>query len=245
MDGRETAFWAFSGNSKIACNDTSDGVSAPCGAFCQWGHEVDSHSPDHPSSYAPDAGQVYLLHNGDTIEEGRAVTIRNREQGGENYRECWTHPPQVAEPPSEGYEDAYCVVARHDSIDSVGTIVKIGDYVQGIFGMWTGWDERTDYNRVSRGSMKAERWTRKAPTGTLSSLMGTNEDTALSRQPVPSDGGDNWIKDERSTSIGLPPDFDPHLPCLWMCAPGRKVGDEFLSVTRTWCITEVSDKPPI
>lgn len=98
-----------------------------CTAHGKWEHPIDS-SRDFD---AIDEGDMFLLQNGDVMEIG---TTENPETGKvQLYKEYWTSPspkPRTMRP---------CVVAEIKGTiagagaDGKGMIVRIGDYVQGIF----------------------------------------------------------------------------------------------------------------
>ncbi|KAL2417571.1 hypothetical protein ABEF95_012256 [Exophiala dermatitidis] len=265
----DPAFWAFSGTAsstfydRDAETETETGyqkgsvdsaapapslsVAMPYTAHAVFRHEIDSKGPG-----ISDEGDMFLLPNGDCVEVGMMHNPRTNRV--EMYKEYWTAPSPAAAAQDQGQGQlprTPCVVAKTldlrgrgaaaEHVENgkggeigeiktesgapvgAGVVIRVGDYCQGI---------------VQRGqqTVLVERWQKTQVQGQISNSRGSNGGV-----PVGGDGdrGDGvaaeWTKDRRSNT----PNEDISMPCQWLCADTRELGDQIVIHGVTWSVVEV------
>ena len=210
---RNEAYWAFTGVSKTTFPGFKD-QRGEIGNKDEWqymAHTLWEHDVDSKGSGVADEADMFVMQNGDTMEVGVA---KDEKTGNEKmYKEYWTQPKDEVD---GQVEKTPCVVAelvRSTGSLKKGRIVRIGKYCQGV----------VECGSAVGASVIAARWT-KGPEGD-----GEGERM-------------NWFMDERSglTSVsdGLETFFAELIPCMWVCASKRKLGDELTVPPATWKIVE-------
>ncbi|EHY53022.1 hypothetical protein HRR83_006139 [Exophiala dermatitidis] len=262
----DPAFWAFSGTASSTFYDreaetqTQTGyqkgsvdfsaapapslsVAMPYTAHAVFRHEIDSKGPG-----ISDEGDMFLLPNGDCVEVGMMHNPRTNRV--EMYKEYWTAPP-AAQDQGQGQGQVPrtpCVVAKTldlpgrgaaaehagngkgkgGEIESgapvgAGVVIRVGDYCQGI---------------VQRGkqTVLVERWQKTQVQGQISNNGGANG--GVGRDGDRGDGvaiAAEWTKDRRSNTSNE----DISMPCQWLCADTRTLGDQIVIHGVTWSVVEV------
>ncbi|EXJ58063.1 hypothetical protein A1O7_05486 [Cladophialophora yegresii CBS 114405] len=221
----EPSFWAFFGTSSTTfAGLDGDGIEMPYSAHCVWKHEIDSKGPG-----ICDEGDMFLLPNGDCMEVGM---MQNPQSGNlEMYKEYWISPDGAGGRELELFP---CTVAKiirmpnakdHEGAapslqnGNGGTIIRIGNYCQGIARQPPAAD-----------AVLVERWTR----GIFEAEADRNSSTtAGAEQPIAASTG--WVQDWRNNT---PSDTGVSMPCMWVCDDNRKLGDQIGVEGATWEVVE-------
>ncbi|KAL2429864.1 hypothetical protein ABEF95_012442 [Exophiala dermatitidis] len=265
----DPAFWAFSGTAsstfydRDAETETETGyqkgsvdfsaalapslsVAMPYTAHAVFRHEIDSKGPG-----ISDEGDMFLLPNGDCVEVGMMHNPRTHRV--EMYKEYWTAPPAAQDQGQGQVPRTPCVVAKTldlpgrgaaaeqsghgkgGAIDEIknesgpsvgaGVVIRVGDYCQGIVQLEGG-----------QQTVLVERWQKTQVQGQISNNRGANG--GVGRDGDRGDGlaiAAEWTKDRRSNTSSE----DISMPCQWLCADTRTLGDQIVIHGVTWSVVEV------
>ena len=221
----DPSFWGFSGSSSTTFLQ-GDGIGMPYSAHCVWKHEIDSKGPG-----ISDEGDMFVLPNGDCMEVGM---MQNPKTGKvEMYKEYWTSPATTTKP-----HLTPCIVAKTNDrandddertasiqIGSGGTIIRIGNYCQGIMRQ-PAIDHAGDSAKTT--AVLVERWTR--------GLAKLDSGHGAAREDSNTSNSESWDQDWRSNT---PSDSGVSMPCMWVCDNDRKPSDETVVQGITWKVVEV------
>jgi hypothetical protein len=226
----DPSFWAFSGKSTLEFI-TSDDPTVPVlpySAHGAWGRDIDSKGGD-----VVDEGDIFMLPNGDCIEVGMMENPATHKV--EMYKEYWSVPSPASPSRTETELSRFpCIVARELSSDQragvgavpkgSGAVIRIGDFCQGVMRQ----QPVSETGASSDGNaVWVERWVRNQVAPQHS--PGVNEVVKQHSDD------DSWTQDWRSNT---PSDSDPYMPCIWVCAPDRKLGDEVVLNSAVWRVVE-------
>lgn len=140
LDGEPTAgsFWAFAGNVTYTALP-GVGEDSPVGIRGEWDHPIDSMG----NTESVDKADLFTLENGDQIEIG---LMENPDTGRDDrFMEYWTSPTSTR----DSDHDMYVVAKLEEKGRTVGMVIRVGIYAQGIRQM-TG----------SSTAVVVERWSR-------------------------------------------------------------------------------------
>ncbi|OCT51021.1 hypothetical protein CLCR_08778 [Cladophialophora carrionii] len=223
----DPSFWAFSGTSSTTFLGV-DGIEMRYSAHCVWEHEIDSKGPG-----ISDEGDMFLLPNGDCMEVGM---MQNPQSGKvEMYKEYWTSPDLAGEPELELVPSIVAKIIQmpndHDGQapslqnGNGGTIIRIGNYCQGIVRQQSGDREGQP---AGADAVLVERWTRG-----IFEADRTSSTAAGGEQVLAASTG--WVPDWRNNT---PSDTGISMPCRWVCDDNRKLGDQIVVKGATWEVVE-------
>lgn len=134
---------------------TDSCVPYECTIHAKWEHPIDS-----SGAFTPDSADIYLLHNGDTMEIGTMMI------GGQlhMFKEYWVAPESMGESPSYVVVETRAALDSQGSDNAKGMAMVIGNYCQGIL-------HTEDEFWVERWQLQdnTEKWTKDSRSNTAAS----------------------------------------------------------------------------